>query len=125
MIKQIELSPDESEALAGYFEAFDFADCGEDGQPPQDAEISEEAQRIAACEVIAFIARYRPYLEALDVTPEWAQVGRDIYFTRRGHGVGFWDKPEVYGTYADMLTKGAQALGNVEYYQGDDGLVYA
>lgn len=29
--------------------------------------------------------------------PDWKQAGMDLYFTRQGHGVGFWSRPELYG----------------------------
>lgn len=35
----------------------------------------------------------------------WWQVGADLYFTRQHHGVGFWDRPDIYGKVnAERLT---------------------
>lgn len=39
------------------------------------------------------------------------QVGHDLWLTRNGHGAGFWDRPEVYGQYADVFTGMARAQG--------------
>lgn len=52
-----------------------------------------------------------------------AQAGRDFWYTRNGHGVGFWDGdwPEPYAT---ALTEAADAFGSVDAYLGDDGKVY-
>jgi hypothetical protein len=50
-------------------------------------------------------------------------LGRDFWFTRNGHGVGFWDKdwPEPWAT---TLADAAQSFGEVDAYLGDDGKVY-
>jgi hypothetical protein len=39
------------------------------------------------------------------------QVGHDLWLTRNGHGAGFWDRPEVYGSRADLFTSMARAQG--------------
>lgn len=50
-------------------------------------------------------------------------AGRDFWYTRNGHGCGFWDGdwPEPYAT---ALTDVAKAFGACEVYLGDDGRVY-
>ena len=55
--------------------------------------------------------------------PDDAQAGRDFWYTRNGHGCGFWDGdwPEPY---ASELTDAAKAFGEVDAYLGDDGRVY-
>ena len=55
--------------------------------------------------------------------PDEAQAGRDFWYTRNGHGCGFWDGdwPEPW---ADDLTQAAKAFGEVDAYLGDDGKVY-
>ncbi len=57
-----------------------------------------------------------------DPVPD-TQAGRDFWYTRNGHGCGFWDGdwPEPYAT---ALTDAARAFGNVDAYLGDDGRVY-
>lgn len=56
----------------------------------------------------------------------WSYVGHDLWLTRNGHGAGFWDDPEYYGgkDNANLLTQKAQALGETDFYKGDDGLMY-
>lgn len=39
------------------------------------------------------------------------QLGHDLWFTRNRHGVGFWDRPEVYGMHTDIFTALARAQG--------------
>lgn len=53
-----------------------------------------------------------------------ACAGHDFWLTRCGHGAGFWDGdyPEPAGS---ILTKAAQAFGDVDLYVGDDGKIYS
>ena len=112
----------EQEFIDGYIEAFYFADTGEEDQPENDAELSDMARRTITIDCLAFIVQYGNYLDV--VKADYRQAGHDFYFTRNGHGVGFWDRPEFYGQYADTLTKGSDFFGDTHYYQGDDGLIY-
>jgi hypothetical protein len=58
-----------------------------------------------------------------DPIPDDTQAGRDFWYTRNGHGCGFWggDWPEPYAT---RLTEAAEACGPVDAYLGDDGRVH-
>lgn len=48
------------------------------------------------------------------------QAAYDFYFTSRGHGTGFWDKPEVYGKQsAEVLNKIAKSFRCPDYYDAD------
>lgn len=51
------------------------------------------------------------------------QLGHDLWLTRNGHGVGFWDRgyPKEIG---DALTNFAQAMGQSDLYVGDDGKLH-
>jgi hypothetical protein len=109
-----------------YIEAFYFADTGEDGQPNNDAELAESTLNSIKNDVEIFLS-YAP-MNKINGLGDWTWdlVGHDLYFTRQGHGVGFWDKPDTYGSklVAEQLTRIAEHLGQVDYYQGDDGLIY-
>lgn len=52
----------------------------------------------------------------------WMQLGRDLWFTRNGHGVGFWDRG--LGDLGEQLTEAAKAMGGQDIYLGDDSFVY-
>lgn len=52
----------------------------------------------------------------------WMQLGRDLWFTRNGHGVGFWDRG--LGDLGEQLTEAAKAMGGQYIYLGDDSFVY-
>ena len=52
------------------------------------------------------------------------QAAYNLYFTSRGHGVGFWDRPEVYGKQdAKILTEIAETFHCPEYYD-ENGKIY-
>lgn len=54
-----------------------------------------------------------------------AQAGHDFWLTRNRHGVGFGDRPKIYGKEsAEALTQAAQGFGETSLYVGDDGLIY-
>jgi hypothetical protein len=57
-------------------------------------------------------------------TEDFATVaGRDFWYTRQGHGCGFWDG-DWREPYASRLTEAAKAFGAVTVYLGDDGKVH-
>jgi hypothetical protein len=51
------------------------------------------------------------------------QCGTDFYFTRNGHGAGFWD-----GDYerekGERLTANSKPYGEQTFYVGDDSKIY-
>jgi hypothetical protein len=109
-----------------YIEALYFADTGEDGQPDHDAELAPETVERIKHDVEQFlsVAPMNKISGLGDWT--WDLVGHDLYFTRQGHGTGFWDRADSYGSklVTEQLTRIAEHLGHVDYYQGDDGLIY-
>lgn len=99
------------EFTQAYLTAMDFTELGEtsQGQPPSTAQLTKlsKAQAWSAC---------RNFYEACrgDIGDHVEQAGHDFWFTRQGHGVGFWDRPEIYGKeVADLLTKVCKAVGEV------------
>lgn len=54
----------------------------------------------------------------------YTQAGYDFYFTRCGHGVGFWETNDWPEPYSKELTAAAKKFGNVDGYVGDDNKVY-
>jgi len=63
------------------------------------------------------------YLEHGRAEESRAKMGRDFWYTRNGHGAGFWDGdwPEPY---ASQLTTAAKDFHMQDAYLGDDGKVY-
>lgn len=93
------------------------------------APLSEQLIHSTNRDAFRFSAAALPLFAAplMDGTASLDQIGADFAFTRNGHGVGFWDRPEVYGSQAnaDALTKLCKTFPNVDVYLGDDGKLYS
>jgi hypothetical protein len=107
--------------IAAYIEAIYFTDTGDDRQPPEDAELSPEALKEINEDCADFLQSCDELIRQTDNT--YDSAAHDFWFTRNGHGVGFWDGdwPEPQ---ASDLDAAAKAYGEVWVYQGDDGLIY-
>ncbi len=93
-----------------YIEAIFFTETGDNGQPEGAAELSALDKTKAYIECRNFFWGMEELL--LDDKYDPAQVGHDIWLTRNGHGVGFWDRPKIYGEQeAKILTAMAKAMG--------------
>jgi len=63
-------------------------------------------------------------LEDLYYTHELEQIGRDLYYTTQGHGVGFWE--DDYPGSEEMNEWVEKFASNRDSeYVGDDGLLYS
>ncbi|MEP3665877.1 MAG: hypothetical protein ABJN42_03980, partial [Roseibium sp.] len=85
----------------------------------------EEIDSIKAdCE--GFLEKNRSDIDLLtgaDVGYDEISAGRDLWYTRNGHGVGFWDRGftgEV-GDAADRLTEAAESIGEAYLTLDDAG----
>lgn len=117
----------------GYRTAAEFTDTGEEGQPEAGNEWSDESAQKADIEVetfadqniVAITSALRWHTENSDILHAGqvaGYVGHDLWMTRNGHGVGFWDRPEIYGeAMAAKLTEACLAIGGRGLYLGDDG----
>ena len=119
-MNNITLNAKELKFVNAYLEAVDFTELGDDGQPPIGAEIDEDFLRESVIDCLAFYSRISCYLSNDNIT----QAGHDFWFTRNGHGVGFWDRPEVYGdTYAEKFTKIAESFGEAYAVYDEMGVI--
>lgn len=87
-----------------YIEAIYFTETGDGDQPDSDAELEpfDKAKAFIDCRNF-----YWAVTERLDIHPghiDWSQAGHDLWFTRNGHGVGFWDRDD--DVYGETLIKG-------------------
>jgi hypothetical protein len=101
--------------VAAYMEAAIFTDCGDTGQPPV-LPFSQRAKWQAWKVCHDFILTNSDLIQG-----HYQQAGYDLWLTRNHHGAGFWDKPEVWGASADVLTRCAQVLGEVSVYEDELG----
>lgn len=112
----------------GYIECLYFVDTGDadGGQPPSDAELSDDA-RAACLRDCERFERDNAALLSLAYTRDYdaAQAGRDFYFTRNGHGVGYWDRAELKADgLGERLSDAARNAGGAAATLGDDGLIH-
>ena len=58
-----------------------------------------------------------------EVTYDDERAGADFWYTRNGHGTGYWDRE--LGEPGDQLNAATKhKWGELELYRGDDGLLY-
>lgn len=116
--------------IDGYKEAFIFAESATDQHgdyidnlDPYD--FSQDANDRITQDVTAFInANVAAISEAMADGATAIQIGNDLHFTRNGHGVGFWDRPEIYTTNtANRLTNATKFMPNVSAYIDDNNLI--
>lgn len=113
------------EFVMGYIVAAYFTETGDSEQPSSEATISNEAIATAVTECEAFQAEAKPILDAAYLSGYTeTQAGHDFWFTRNGHGVGYWCRDELTDEQGDSLSDIARRAGEVDLYEGDDGLLY-
>lgn len=117
----------------GYIEAMFFTNTGSsDDEDLEDAsfeDLTQETLEHIRAECRRFKSLYAIYLEqAYERGYEPVQAGRDLWFTRNGHGVGFWDRKELEedGLWETLsaLCGWRTAWPERDLYRGDDGKVY-
>jgi hypothetical protein len=140
--------------IGGYFEALAFTNFGPDDGELEDKSVSDlsfELYQSSLEDCRAFQEKAGALLrEAYERDYDEAQAGRDLWFTRCGHGVGYWDRKQLEprgewealgsprvddsrwtewiairdNSIGNRLSELAQGLGNIDLYLGDDGKVY-
>ena len=57
---------------------------------------------------------------------QFEQAGMDFYYTCNGHGVGFWDRPEIYGAdIAKILTEIADSFPeDYVFFDQDENVIH-
>lgn len=118
----------------GYVEAMFFTDTGyPENEELEHATVAELAPREleaikATC--AAFQERAEGLLELAYEREGYDEeaAGRDLWYTRNGHGVGFWDREVLdCGGLGEQLTAACgfrTDFDGVDLYRGDDGLIY-
>jgi hypothetical protein len=112
--------------VKGYIEAIYFCDTGDSEQPGSEIEMSPASVQCAVEDCTAFQSVNAALLaEAYERAYDEVQAGRDFWFTRNGHGVGYWDRKELEdGDLGDKLTAAAKAFGERWSYEADDGMLH-
>lgn len=94
------------------------ADCTTD-------DLSDEAWAAIERDCAEFQKAAAPVLEkAYETGYDEEQAGRDFWFTRNGHGVGFWDRDDLEAAgVGDALSAIAKTFGEC-YVTYDDGKIW-
>ena len=110
---------------AALFTSTDNSD--ESGGQPLDKnyaadDIAESSRKAIITDCMAFMKQNQKDLES-DEALDMVQAAHDFWFTRNGHGAGFWDGdwPDAMGK---RLTASAKKFGEMDLYIGDDGKLY-
>jgi hypothetical protein len=113
-------------ALVAYVECALWSSTDDDGRPLDDtydeSDLADETREQMGEDVFGFLSScWEEGYDLARIEPE--QIGHDLWLTRNGHGVGFWDRG--LGKLGDDLTALARPYGECCLYVGDDGKVYA
>jgi hypothetical protein len=113
----------------GYIEALFFTES-----EPGTTHLAPEALARIIADCTAFQADHGMLIEACaefseNLRPDnddvWTRAGRDYWFTRNGHGVGFWLQHDRWPPpHGDALDAAAKRAGEMDAYLGDDGKVH-
>jgi hypothetical protein len=113
----------------GYIEAMFFTECHSDNPELEHATVADLAPETMT-KIMADCHRFqtseagevllRIYESDQPYTPE--QAGRDFWFDRNGHGVGFWDRG--LGAAGDKLSDYSYEWSAIDLYRGDDERLY-
>lgn len=125
------------EFTQGYITAAFFTETGslDDGEL-YDATLADLSPE-AFAQMVADCKRFRASLkqdhlgrDAVDMAVDYAakpynylQAGHDLWYTRNGHGCGYWDR-DLPKAQADALDAAAKALGECDMYRGNDEKIY-
>jgi hypothetical protein len=110
--------------VAAYIEAAYFTSTGDNDEPNSEAELSVQGRDLAISDCTEFVLLAHAHLDEVyaNFPYDEASAGRDFWYTRNGHGVGFWDRD--LGDLGDVLSELARQFGPCDLYAGDDGLLH-
>lgn len=115
--------------IAGYFEALYFADSatncdGETVENVAGVDMTEEAREECRQDCAQFLDLAGDKVNLAIVGSDdydHTMAGRDFWFSRQGHGAGFWDRG--LGLVGDDLHKVAELFGEKHLYINERGLL--
>jgi hypothetical protein len=117
--------------VQGYIEAMFFTDTGSgDDKGLEHATFADlDDQTLAAIKLDCdkFYAMAEPLIsDAISLSPKpytLRRAGNDFWYTRNGHGTGFWDR-DLPGELGEKLSTIAKNFCGQTPYRGDDGKMY-
>jgi len=113
-----------------YIEAALFSATDDEGEPLDSrfdrSDIATSTVSAMELDCADFYEEFKPVWSGKCLTNvrEDEQAGHDFWFTRNGHGVGFWEKSDWKPSAGAKLTEGADSFGGFDLYVGDDGMIH-
>ncbi len=108
--------------LDHYITAILWSSVDDDGEPLDDnytrEDFAPESIDKVQSDIDQFINEAGSLLDGISDD----MIGHNLWFTRCGHGAGFWDRG--LGGVGDQLTALCVSMPNIDPYIGDDGKVY-
>ena len=114
----------------GYVEAMFFTSTGtgddEDLETATFDDLAPETVAKIVSDCAAFERQAESLLfEAYEREYDDIQAGRDFWFTRNGHGVGYWAREDLdSGELGEALSTAAKSFGGIDLSRGDDVKIY-
>ncbi len=105
-----------------YFDALFFGESELENTELGFTDINEECLKQHIKDLDLFFTKAESILEKSEYTHD--QACHDFYFTRQGHGVGFWECVHCDESQGEKLTEIAKEFGEFYVYVGDDNKIY-
>jgi hypothetical protein len=121
---------EQSSFVQGYIEAMFFTECHSDNPELEHmtiADLSEEAWKsiVKDCDAFKYSCPNMLALAYQQNDYDEVQAGRDFWYTRNGHGVGFWDREQLKTNgLGQALSNAAKRFSEANLYLGDDGSLH-
>ncbi len=103
MTNTIEITDIEADFILAYVEAINFTETGDVDQPKPGTLLDSTFYRECIIDCLSFYSRISCYLSS----DQTLLAAHDFWFTRNGHGAGFWDGDwPVHGAMFDRIAQG-------------------
>lgn len=115
----------DKEIINGYIEAMFFTEGDSELKDSDSSDLAPETMTRIIEDCFSFYVTAEKFFDDLPDDYDYYGMGSDFWFTRNGHGVGFWDRLELKENgLGDKLSEVSREFGNIDAYIGDDGLIY-
>lgn len=114
----------------GYMSAVEFTELGESDQPSTDCQFSDKAEFdamstcadfLSYCAAAGLLTELENELSEQNRAFSWDSFGIDFWFSRNGHGAGFFDRG--LNSIGDKLQNAAWTFGNTYIYENDNSTI--
>lgn len=100
-----------------------------DANETEGCDIEFDSDSVHESAIRVLVEKYSQFLDTADtILPpdfiiDWEQVGHDFWLTCKGHGAGFWDRPELkHCNIGNQLTTICESLYLGDVYEHNGGI---